>query len=80
MPKSFEFVDIYGLERDLLEMVSQTSKRIAAVILLFPCSSAIYTARRLEEKVLRRHMNINISEDDRDDPNNCDDIVKPHGM
>ena len=78
MPKSFEFVDIYGLERDLLEMVSQTSKRIAAVILLFPCSSAIYTARRLEEKVLRRHMNINISEDDRDDPNNCDDIVKPH--
>ena len=84
MPISFEFVDIYGLEPDLLEMVSGSSKRIAAVILLFPCSSAIYTARRLEEKMLQRQiMNINnISEDDGDDncSNNCYDgiVAKPH--
>ena len=53
MPQSYEFVDIYGLDSDLLTMVSDSSRSVAAVILLFPCSNAVYKARRLEERQLQ---------------------------
>jgi ubiquitin carboxyl-terminal hydrolase L3 len=52
MPQHWGFVDIYGLDSDLLAMAG--SGRVAAVILLFPCSGAIYAARRAEERVLRK--------------------------
>jgi len=57
MPQSYEFVDIYGLDLDLLTMVSDSSSSIAAVILLFPCSNALYKARRLEERQLQTKSN-----------------------
>lgn len=57
MPQSYEFVDIYGLDLDLLTMVSDSSSSIAAVILLFPCSNAVYKARRLEDRQLQTKSN-----------------------
>ena len=65
MPQSYEFVDIYGLDSDLLTMVSDSSRSVAAVILLFPCSNAVYKARRLEERLLQTNFNNAIKPHDR---------------
>ena len=54
MPRGYKFVDILALDPDLLAMACRRrSARVAVVILLFPCSSAMYEARRLEERALQ---------------------------
>lgn len=47
LPKDWGWVDIFGLDRALLNMIPEPC---AGVILLFPCTENIYQARRAEKE------------------------------
>lgn len=50
VPDGWEFVDVLGLDKELLELVRRP---VAALILLFPCTPGIYAARRRQDEALR---------------------------
>lgn len=52
LPKNWGWVDILGLDPELLNMIPEPC---AGVILLFPCSDNIYEVRRKEKARLLRH-------------------------
>merc|ERR1712232_218201 len=51
MPTDWSFVDVLGLDAELVEMVPKPS---LACVLLFPCTRAIYAGRRQEANALRQ--------------------------
>ena len=54
MPARWRFVDVLGLDPELLAMAAGHDRKVAALILLFPCSHMIYSARAEEDQQLAR--------------------------
>eukprot|EP00927_Polykrikos_kofoidii_P025334 TRINITY_DN22785_c0_g1_i1.p1 TRINITY_DN22785_c0_g1~~TRINITY_DN22785_c0_g1_i1.p1 ORF type:complete len:302 (-),score=57.91 TRINITY_DN22785_c0_g1_i1:40-903(-) len=49
LPAGWGFVDVWGLDAETLDLVPQP---VAACVVLFPCTDAIYEARRRQDVVL----------------------------